>query len=58
MMTVNDMQCGFMACKRTVDALFMVRMLQEKYRKKKRRLYMCFVDLEKAFEQVLRKMIE
>jgi len=56
--TINEMQCGFMQGKGTVDALFMVRMLQEKYAKKKKRLYMCFVDLEKAFDRVPRKVIE
>ena len=58
MVTVNEMQCGFMPGKGTVDALFMARMLQESYGKKKRRLYMCFVDLEKAFDRVPRKVIE
>ena len=31
--TVNEMQCGLMPGKGTVDALFMVRMLQESYGK-------------------------
>ena len=55
---INEMQCGFMPGKGTVDALFIVRMLQEKYAKKKKKLYMCFVDLEKAFDRVPRKVIE
>ena len=35
----------------------MVRMLQEKYDRKKKKLYMCFVDLEKAFVRVPRDVI-
>ena len=58
MVTINEMQCGFMPGRGTVDALYMVRMLQEKYARKKKKLYMCFVDLEKAFDRVPRKVIE
>ena len=45
---------------KTVDAgaLFTLRMLQEKYGRKKKRLYKCFVDLEKAFDRVPRQMIK
>jgi hypothetical protein len=58
MIEIDEMQCGFMPGKGTVDALFMARMLQERYRRKKRKLYVCFVDLEKAFDCVPRKVIE
>jgi hypothetical protein len=36
---VDEMQYGFMPGMGTEDALFMVRMLQEKYARKKRKLY-------------------
>jgi hypothetical protein len=58
MVEIDEMQCGFMPGKGTVDALFMARMLQERYGRKKRKLYMCFVDLENAFDRVPRKVIE
>jgi hypothetical protein len=58
MVEIDEMQCGFMPGKGTVDALFMARMLQDRYGRKKRKLYMCFVDLEKAFDRVPRKVIE
>jgi len=46
---LDEMQCGFMPEKGTTDALFVVRRMQEEYRDKEKNLYMCFVDLEKAF---------
>ena len=38
--------------------LFILRKLQEEYLNKKKKLYMCFVDLEKAFDGVPRKVNE
>ena len=40
-----------------MDAIFIVRM-QEEYQKKDKKLYMCFVDMEKAFDRVPRKVME
>ena len=34
-----------------------VRRLQKEYRDKEKELYTCFVDLEKAFDRVLRREI-
>ena len=45
--TVNEMQFGFMLERGTVDAENATKML-----------YMCFVDLEKAFDRVQRKEFE
>ena len=55
---VDEMQCGFMPGRGTIDAIFMVRQLQEKYLGRKKCLYFCFVDLEKAFDRVPRRVIE
>ncbi|XP_006813953.1 uncharacterized protein LOC102807557, partial [Saccoglossus kowalevskii] len=52
------MQFGFMPGKGTIDAVFILRRMQEEYRAKGKKLYMCFVDLEKAFDRVPRKVME
>ena len=44
--------------RRTTDALFVVRRMQEEYRDKKKKLYLCFVNIEKAFDRVPRKVME
>ena len=45
-----DFQIGFVPGRGTTDAIFVVRQLQEKYLAANKRLYMAFVDLEKAFD--------
>ena len=44
--------------KGTTDALFILRRMQEEFRGREKKLYMCFVDLEKAFDRVSRKVME
>ena len=58
LVTINDMQFGFMPGKSTIRALFILRRMQEEFRRKEKMLYMCFVDLEKAFDRVPRKKME
>ena len=41
-----------------IDAVFILRRLQEEYNAKGKKLYMCFVDLEKAFDGVPKKVLE
>ena len=38
-----------------MDAIFIVRRMQKEYQKKDKKLYMCFADMEKAFDRVPRK---
>ena len=49
---IDDMQFGFMKGKGTTDAIFMARYMQENFRVKGKKLYLGFVDLEKAFDRV------
>ena len=55
---VHQMQFGFTPGRSTVDAIFILRKMQESYFEKHRKLFICFVDLEKAFDGVPRKVIE
>ena len=41
----------------TTDAVFIPRQLQEKYSAKSKNLFFAFVDLEKPFDRVPRKVI-
>ena len=41
-----------------IDAVFILRRLQEDYHAKRKTLYMRFVDLEKAFDRVLKQVLE
>ena len=55
-MSIDDSQFGFVPGRGTTDAIFVVRQLQENLAANKR-LYMAFVDLEKAFDRVPWKVI-
>ena len=53
--TVDEMQFGFMPDSGTIHAVFIIIWLQEEYHTRGKMLYMCFVDLENAFDRVPRK---
>ena len=55
---IDEMQFDFMPGKGTTHALFILRRMQEEYRESEKKMYMCFVDLEKAFDRVPRKVME
>ena len=52
---ISKQQYGFMSEKGTTDAMFTLKMLMEKYKEGQRELQCVFVDLEKAYDSVLRE---
>ena len=56
--TVEDMQFGFMPKKEIIDAVFILRRMQEEYHAKGKKMYIYFVDLYRAFYRVSRKVLE
>ena len=56
LVSIDDSQFGSVPGRGTTDAFFVVRQLRE-YLAANKRLYMAFVDLEKAFDVVPRKVI-
>ena len=71
LVNIDSVQFDFMPGRRTTDALFVVRRMQEEYRDKKKKLYCfvdierrkkkklcCFIDIERAFDRVPRKVME
>ena len=54
---IDDMQFGFMPWRGATDAIFIVRQLPEKDLNKNKNLYFAFIDLEKAFDRVPRKVL-
>lgn len=50
-------QCGFRPGRSTLDMMFVVRMLQEFGREKDVPLFFCFIDLQKAYDSVDRRLL-
>ncbi|GMP25038.1 hypothetical protein CsSME_00002089 [Camellia sinensis var. sinensis] len=49
---VSENQFGFMPGRSTMEAIYLLRRVIEKYKEKKRDIHMVFIDLEKAYDRV------
>ena len=49
---IGENQSGFRKRKGTRDGIFNLRTISERYLKKQKDLYICFIDYEKAFDRV------
>ena len=49
---ISESQAGFRPGRSTVDQLFTLRQITEKYREKGKDLFCCYIDFEKAFDSV------
>ena len=58
MVKVDEMQFVFMPGNGTIDAVFILRRLQWEYLEREKKLYVCFVVLEKAFDRVPRRVLD
>ena len=52
-----EKQCGFRPNRSTTDMMFVVLRLQETGRKARMYLFMCFIDLQKAYDTVDRTLL-
>ncbi|XP_071687064.1 uncharacterized protein [Rutidosis leptorrhynchoides] len=55
--TISENQFGFMPGRSSMEAIHIIRSLIEKFREKQKSLEMVFLDLEKAYDCVSRKLI-
>ena len=54
--SINEEQFGFVKGKSTTDAIFAQRQLQERYREGQQDLHCVFIDLEKAYDRLMKDM--
>ena len=49
---IGEEQCGFRDGRGCADQVFTLKILAEKYLEKKKDIFACFIDLEKAYDSV------
>jgi len=54
---LNDTQCGFHPGRSTTDQIFTLKQIFKKSWEYAKDVYTCFIDLEKAYDRVLREKL-
>ena len=57
MTRVTMNQFGFMPGRSTIEAIFLIRHVMERYREQKKDLHMIFIDLEKTYDKIPRNVM-
>jgi hypothetical protein len=57
MTSVTKNQFGFITGRSTMEAMFLVRQLMERYREQTKNPHMVFIDLEKAYNKILQNFM-
>jgi hypothetical protein len=52
-----EQQAGFRSNRSTIDQIFILKMTMEKSREFNKPLFMCFIDIQKAYDSVNRKLL-